>query len=190
MYGETLVLDHSFQPVKRTSWQDAMVAWANGRVEIIAHYTDKLIHEGLGLFMPAVVRFVRKARNKRKKQVRFSRHNVYLRDKGTCQYCSKRVAFDDFQYEHVVPKNQGGKTCWENIVVSCGACNQKKGGKTPQQARMRLVTVPVRPKKLPYTVSRHLVYNPDIMPEDWQPYLPTRDSVASYAYWHGELESE
>ena len=70
-----------------------------------------------------------------KRQIRFNRHNVYARDRNQCQYCGKRLARPDLTLDHVVPRSQGGRSTWENIVCSCQYCNRRKGGRTPRQAR-------------------------------------------------------
>jgi 5-methylcytosine-specific restriction endonuclease McrA len=118
---------------------------------------------------------------RRTKAVKFSRHAIYTRDKGRCQYCGVAVSKKEMQYEHVLPRALGGTTRWENIVVSCHSCNQRKADKTVAQAGMRLLSVPVRPKSLPNTSDAGMCYSPE-MPESWKAYL--RD----YAYWNVALE--
>jgi 5-methylcytosine-specific restriction endonuclease McrA len=195
---ETLVLDYTWQPIDRISWMDAMVNWANEKVEIIATYADRIVHQGLELYMPAVVRFM-KPTGKRKRVIRFSRENVLLRDRYTCQYCGSRVSRRTAQYEHVVPRAKGGKTTWTNIVISCHDCNQCKSHRDHTCGRsnckscggrrrpMRPRNDPVKPKTLPPRLNPRLIWQ-DGLPDTWRPFLPTRDQVASYAYWHGELE--
>ncbi|HZS39004.1 MAG TPA: HNH endonuclease, partial [Polyangia bacterium] len=107
--------------------------------------------------------------------------NVYARDRGRCQYCGTRVRRDEFTYEHVIPRVLGGRTSWENVVVACVACNQRKAGRTPEQARMRLLSTPVKPKRLP-DLPREIRYS-DEMPESWKSWLQ------SAVYWDGELET-
>ncbi|NIQ80110.1 MAG: HNH endonuclease, partial [Anaerolineae bacterium] len=145
--SEVLVLDRSYRPHARWTWQDTMIKWAAGEcpefpdqpgIDILATYEDRIIHAGREIFMPCVVA-LRKTFKPDFKSIKFSRHNLYARDKGKCQYCGIRVRLHEFEYEHVVPKTQGGKTNWENIVVSCHACNQRKKGRTPEQAGMRLL---------------------------------------------------
>lgn len=184
---ETLVLDHAYQPIDRVPWQDAIINWATDKVEIIASYADIIVHQGLELYMPAVVRFVRPI-GKRRRVIRFSRDNIYLRDRGKCQYCNVPVTRAEFQYEHVVPRRQGGKTCWENIVVACHTCNQRKAGRTPEQAGMRLRQEPIKPRSLPPRPNNRLVWA-EGLPESWRDWLPTRDTVASYHYWNDELDA-
>ena len=89
--------------------------------------------------------------------VRFSRENVYLRDQGRCQYCAESVTRSVATYDHVLPRAQGGRTIWENIVTACGACNAKKGPRTPLEAGMPLRKPPYRPRELPTPEPHRLV---------------------------------
>ena len=100
-----------------------------------------------------------------------------------CQYCCYVVPRPEATYDHVVPRAQGGKTTWENVVIACVPCNQKKGGRTPSQAGMRLASTPVKPKKLPESVRITLGWQPG-MPSSWRSWL--RD----FSYWNGELEND
>src|SRR3954469_10212403 len=134
---QTLVLDAGYTPVARVSWQRAVTLLWEGKVEVVESYDHVVRSVTIEVQVPAVVRFLRIVRA-RKKGIRFSRENVYARDAGRCQYCGVRVARSDFTYDHVLPRAQGGLTCWENIVVCCTPCNQKKGGRTPAQARLVL----------------------------------------------------
>ena len=69
--------------------------------------------------------------------------------------------------DHVVPRSQGGKTTWENIVCACGTCNRKKGGRTPKEAQMKLLSKPVKPDWLPVlNVKFH-----GNVPEPWHIFL-------------------
>jgi len=180
---ETLVLNPSYQPVARISWQRAITLLFLGKVEIVEAYEDKTIRSvSFELQMPSVVRFFRLV-TRRKPVIRFSRENVYARDSGRCQYCRTRVTRAEATYDHVVPRSQGGKTNWENIVIACVPCNQRKGGRTPVQAGMRLATTPVRPTKLPDVLRLTFSFQKG-MPPSWKTWL--RDLT----YWHGSLEQE
>jgi 5-methylcytosine-specific restriction endonuclease McrA len=99
----------------------------------------------------AVPRIIRLAFYDRLPQtgVKFNRRNIYARDGNRCQYCGKRFPTTDLSLDHVVPKSLGGKTTWENIVCACLACNIKKGGRTPVQAHMHLITAPKKPRRNP-----------------------------------------
>lgn len=82
-------------------------------------------------------------------RVKLNRRNLFARDRNRCQYCGHHFPTSELSIDHVQPRSQGGPDTWENLVCACVRCNAKKGGRTPTQARMKLVTVPVRPKRSP-----------------------------------------
>lgn len=115
-------------------------------------------------------------------KVRFSRHNIYLRDSNTCQYCGRTLPRIDLNLDHVVPRAQGGRTTWENVVCCCIDCNLSKGARTPEQAGLKLLKVPVRPRWTPTfrTQAGKVRYR------EWLPFL----GVADASYWNVELKDE
>ncbi len=114
--------------------------------------------------------------------VRFSRQNIYLRDKNTCQYCGEKKARTELNLDHVNPRSQGGKTSWTNVVCSCIECNLTKGGRTPEQANMKLLNKPVRPRWSPFEKDHAGRFPHD----DWRPFLGLVDA----SYWNTELKEE
>lgn len=88
-----------------------------------------------------------------KTEVKFTRHNVFLRDSFTCQYCDRRFDPSDLNLDHVIPRDKGGKTSWENVVASCIRCNSKKANKMPHEARMFPRTAPRAPRWRPFHAS-------------------------------------
>lgn len=181
-----LVLDSGYQATGRTTWKKAMEWYAKGLdraakriIEIVDDYPDKQVSTvNWTIRMPSVVRLLEPVNKKR--AVKFSRYGVYARDGGRCQYCGQRISIDEMTYDHVVPRAQGGKTEWTNVVVCCQIDNQRKAGRTPEQAGMHLRSTPVRPKKLP-TMARPMFFR-DGMPSSWRSWL--RDE----AYWNGALD--
>lgn len=166
---DTLVLSSAYEPMDRVGWQRAMSLWFTGRVEVVEEYTDRICRTPSTEFpVPAVVRFLNALR-RRHKSVRFNRDNVFIRDRGLCQYCGLPVKQGDSTYDHVIPRAQGGKTTWKNVVIACRACNQRKKDRTPEQAGMVLLSVPKRPKYL-YSGSDGFEFKAS-MPEVWKPYL-------------------
>lgn len=178
---ETLVLDQGYVAVARVHWQRAITLFFLGKVEIIEEYESGTVRSTTySMKIPSIIRFI-KAMKSKKKAVKFSRENVYTRDKGRCQYCSCKVARPEATYDHVLPRAQGGKTEWENIVIACMGCNQKKGNRTPAVAKMALLSTPVRPKKLPEHINITIQWNSS-MPPSW------KDFLMSHSYWNGSLE--
>lgn len=190
---DTLVLSKTWEPYDQVSWQEAFKYICGGddgskKVEVIEYHEDRKVHSGSGSGelrewrVPSVIRFI-DAVTPEIKVVKFSRENIYARDKGRCQYCGEKVSLSEFEYEHVIPRCQGGKTIWENIVVACTGCNQKKGNKTPAQAGMRLLAVPRKPDR--NSKKRRIVITwKKGMPETWKNYM--RDMT----YWKGELDND
>lgn len=116
-----------------------------------------------------------------KGKVRFSRLNIYARDQDTCQYCGRTLPRSELNLDHVVPRSQGGKTSWENVVCSCVECNLRKGGRTPEQASMNLLKKPIRPRWTPFfRGARRITYR------EWLPFL----TLADVSYWNVELLDE
>ena len=109
-----------------------------GRVHVIETYPDWIVHsERLAINVPSVC--VTKDYFHYKKNVKFSRYNLYMRDLFTCQYCMDTFDYDELTIDHVIPRAAGGKTNWENCSTSCKSCNHSKGSKTN-----------IRPKVMPY----------------------------------------
>jgi len=114
-----------------------------------------------------------------KKEVKFTRHNLFERDRNTCQYCGKVFDRRDLNLDHVIPRDRGGPTTWENIVCSCIPCNTRKANRTPAEANLRLVRKPKRPKWRPFVQ----VSFGASMHDSWRHFLDV-------AYWNVELGSE
>ncbi len=194
--SSVLVLNRSFMPVHITSVKRAFVLLYQGIAKAVdrqyelfdydswAEIASDTNAETIGLVdrvirVPRVILLVGYDRLP-KRRVRFSRHNIYLRDRNTCQYCNQPFPKAELNLDHVVPRAQGGRTTWENVVCSCIACNRRKGGHTPEQVRMGLVRPPRRPHWSPLYgfQGRALTY------EAWKPFL----NVVDASYWNVELK--
>ncbi len=114
-----------------------------------------------------------------KKEVKFTRHNIFERDKNTCQYCGRVFDRKDLNLDHVIPRDRGGPTSWENIVCSCIPCNTRKANHSPAEAGLRLVRKPKRPKWRPFV---HVTPGSPVH-DSWKHFLDV-------AYWNVELGEE
>ncbi len=112
-----------------------------------------------------------------KQRVRLNRRNIFARDANSCQYCGKRFATSELSLDHVLPTCRGGNTSWENLVCACVKCNVRKGGRTPQEAGMKLIKKPVRPKRSPILTVK--LGNPKYA--SWKTFLDN-------AYWSVDLK--
>jgi 5-methylcytosine-specific restriction endonuclease McrA len=111
-----------------------------------------------------------------KKEVKFTRHNIFERDQNTCQYCGRAWDRQDLNLDHVIPRDRGGPTSWENIVCSCIECNTQKANRTPHEAGMHLIRKPKRPKWRPFVQINLSLYRHD----SWKHFI-------DLAYWNVEL---
>ncbi|HUE86967.1 MAG TPA: HNH endonuclease [Vicinamibacterales bacterium] len=173
---QTLLLNATYEPLKVVHWQKAMTLWCQGKVEIIASHDREIRAVSFSLKLPSVIRLLRYVRiKKRFDYVPFSRANIYARDGNTCQYCAHQYPTQELTFDHVVPVSQGGRKDWENIVTCCVSCNRRKGGRTPEEARMRLVKPPRRPNSAP---AIRITVGLRSAPDSWRDYL----------YWNLELD--
>ncbi len=112
-----------------------------------------------------------------RQDVKFNRRNIYARDSNRCQYCGKKHPTPELSLDHVIPRSQGGRTTWENIVCCCVRCNVRKGGRTPDQAGIKLIAKPIKPRRSP-VISIRLA---DDRYWSWKQFLDD-------AYWTVELK--
>lgn len=168
MEPRTLILNAWLQPHGISTWQNAIVLLFTEKADVIENYEATVSSPSLTLQIPAVMR-LRKEVAMYKKGVKFSRINVLTRDGFRCCYCGLPKQARELNYDHVVPRQHGGKTTWENIVSSCKPCNARKRNRTPQQAGMRMHFQPHRPRTLPMTLP--LLVDASKVPEVWRPYL-------------------
>ena len=192
-----LVLNRNYQPVHVTSVRRAFSLLYQGVAKAIDHqyrlyeFADWAAlsaadHDAIStvsrtIRVPRVV-VLQAYEYLPKGRVRFSRLNIYARDHDTCQYCGLQLPRSELNLDHVLPRSQGGKTSWENVVCSCVECNLKKGGRTPEQASMALLRKPARPRWTPFFrgASKRVTYR------EWLPFL----SLADASYWNVELLSD
>lgn len=167
MTQRVLILDSTYRPLGLISWKKAVaLAWLE-KADILEEYDELLRSPSFEMNMPAVVRLVKYTRA-REPRLRFSKRNLYTRDKGTCQYCGKHVSYDSSTYDHVLPRCRGGKTGWNNIVIACNRCNKYKDNKTPAQAGMTDVhpRVPTH-----WQLMKLMIGQMKNAPEQWDFYL-------------------
>jgi 5-methylcytosine-specific restriction endonuclease McrA len=132
----------------------------------------------ISIAVPKIVRVLGYDRLPRE-QVKLNRRNIYARDANRCQYCGKTFTTRELTLDHVKPRVQGGGNSWTNLVCACVKCNARKGGRTPEQAGVRLIREPVKPKRNPAISLR--LGSPKY--ESWKAFLDE-------AYWTVELSED
>lgn len=153
-----LIEENKFQPLEWKEWAslkvkdcDDTIKTVNGNIKIpnviILNYNDKIP----------------------KQTIKFTQKNVWERDNFTCQYTGKKLNKNTGNIDHVIPKSQGGRSCWENCVLAHKDINSKKADKTPEQAGLKLIKKPIVPRIMP--VSFYIKNTDDI--KDWSIFLYT-----------------
>ena len=169
---DVLLLNANYEPLNVCNLRRAVTLVMLGKAEVIQG-AERTVRTSEGrLDVPSVVKMNYHVRRPIPK-LRLSRHSVLARDSYSCQYCGSAR---DLTIDHVVPRWSGGPHTWENLVACCRKCNLKKGDKTPQQASMKLRTVPKRPSYIPHLSLQK--YLRAVQRDDWQFFLPVFEEFA------------
>ncbi len=164
MQEPVLVLNANFEPINICNTRRAIgliltgkaILVQNGRGEI--HTISKIYPR------PSIIRLERMVKRPRPR-VKLTKREILRRDDYTCQYCGQRQSF--LTIDHVIPRHMGGQHAWNNLVTACPLCNHRKGGRTLEQAQMRLLRTPAEPPlSARYIFARHLKEN-----SDWLPFI-------------------
>ena len=162
-------LDASF---KMHNWESWVSSWEDAKILS----KDIIRTPNINVPIPRVI-VLKDYKGFVAKNPKCNRRNLYLRDESTCQYCGKHGEYKDFEIEHIVPQSRGGRTEWTNVVLSCTKCNQKKSNRTPEEAGMKLIKKPFKPKwsEIKEKTCNKIKFN------SWHDLL-------SELYWTAELE--
>ena len=162
----------SYYPLSLWSWQETVKAVFLDRVNIVSEYDRAVRSPTFEMKLPSVVSL--KQYVKPALYPAFTRFNVFLRDRFTCQYCGAK---QELTFDHVVPRSRGGQTRWDNVTTACSPCNLAKGGDMPKVAGMHPMLPPYRPTV--FELHRNgRQFPPNYLHESWMDYL----------YWDTELE--
>ncbi len=190
-----LVLNSLYQAVQVTGVRRAFRLFYAGRARAVAAdfqsynfdnwcdlpcgVDDRVIHTPMRrIRVPRVIQLIRYDKLPTR-EIRFTRRNIFYRDRCCCQYCGGVFAQKQLNLDHVVPLSRGGASNWENVVCACIACNTQKGARTPLQAGMRLIRRPKKPAGHP--MWRATWIGP--CPDEWRTFLDE-------AYWNVELADD
>ena len=162
----------SYYPLSLWSWQDSIKSVFLDRVSIVSYYDRQIRSPSFSMKLPSVIAL--KSYIRPQSNPNFTRFNVFLRDKFSCQYCGSKK---ELTFDHLLPRSKGGKTDWDNVVTACSNCNVKKGGRLLQKSGMVLNQKPFQPT----TEDLHKNgknFPPNFLHKSWIDYL----------YWDVELE--
>ena len=165
-----LVLNQSYEPLNICRVRRAVVLLYEGKAEMLENGSG-FIHSATYSFpVPSVIRierFIKRPRLVRK----LTRLEVFHRDHYTCQYCGKETR--QLTLDHVIPRSRGGEHIWENVVCACIPCNRRKAGKTPTEARMKLIRHPSPPHA---NTLFYIPYHYLQTQHSWQKFLPVKSN--------------
>lgn len=168
MHRPCLVLNQDYMPLNIIPWTRAISfspAGPKNSLIILSYYSD-LIN---GVYQLPAVAVTKRYINRKRYIPKINRWNLFIRDNQQCQYCGCSVSHSGSTIDHVIPrhmfKNQRSAHKWENVVLACYRCNSKKGGRTPNEANMKLLSKP----RIPNFISLKM-YNFDI-PNEWLMYV-------------------
>ena len=162
----------SYYPLSLWCWQDSIKSVFLDRVSIVSYYERTIRSPSFSMKLPSVIAlrsFIRPQSNPN-----FTRFNVFLRDKFSCQYCGSK---NELTFDHLLPRSKGGKTDWDNVVTACSSCNVKKGGRLLKYAGMTLNQLPYQPS-IEDLHKNGKNFPPNFLHKSWIDYL----------YWDVELE--
>jgi 5-methylcytosine-specific restriction endonuclease McrA len=162
----------SYYPLSLWSWQETVKAVFLDRVNIVSEYERTVRSPSSTIRLPSVVSL--KTYVKPALYPAFTRFNVFLRDRFSCQYCGDR---EDLTFDHLIPRSRGGLTRWDNVVAACAPCNLAKGGAMPKDVGMFPSQHPYRPTVFELHRNGRL-FPPNYLHDSWLDYL----------YWDTELE--
>ncbi len=167
----------SYFPLSLWPWQDAVRAVVSERVLVVSEYDREVHSPSRHMRLPSVISL--KDYVPLRRRPAFTRFNVFLRDRFTCQYCGTSFPAHDLTFDHVIPRSRSGSTTWENIVTCCHADNLRKGARSVTEARMTLHHKPFIPTYSQLEISaRQCSHLKNDLHETWLDFL----------YWDVTLE--
>ena len=162
-----LVLNQNYEPLNVSRVRRAVVLIMCGKAETLENDSGMIHTADNAIPIPSVIRLVYMVKRPRPEK-KLTRREVFQRDKYTCQYCGSETR--ELSLDHVIPRHRGGRHIWDNVVSACFRCNNRKAGRTPQEAGMRIIRQPFAPYVDGYYVPYEYVkrYN------GWQKFIPLR----------------
>lgn len=135
--NKVVVLDVNYQFIHVESLKKALRKLIKGKAEVIKT-TGKVLWKDV--LEPIVIRLLKSISHFYNRVLPWSKANIYVRDHGVCMYCGSTEG--KMTIDHIHPKSKGGKNTYQNTVLACYTCNQKKGDKDLADTNMALLKQP------------------------------------------------
>ena len=164
MQAPVLVLNANFEPINICNTRRAIGLMLSGKATMVLNGRGEIKTVSQSFPRPSIIRLEKMVRRPRPR-VKLTKREILRRDDYTCQYCGYRASY--LTIDHVIPRRLGGQHEWENLVAACPSCNHRKGGRTVEQAQMRLLRPASEPpSSANYIFARHLGDN-----DEWLPFI-------------------
>jgi 5-methylcytosine-specific restriction endonuclease McrA len=140
--GRVLLLNFSYEPLGTVGVARAMCLVIRGVVFVEEFDGARVLRSPRAEFrVPSVVRLRRYINVRRRRQTAgMKRLRIFVRDRFRCQYCGQKKAAYELTLDHITPRSRAGCSTPENLATACVSCNTRKGSRTPEEARMPLLT--------------------------------------------------
>jgi len=148
--------------------------WIRFSEETGPHAEDEVVHTvRLRILIPKVL-LLRSFDRLPLSEIKFNRENIFIRDNYTCQYTGKRCRASDLTLDHVIPRERGGRTSWENIVTCRRDINSLKANRLPHEAGLKLIRKPGKPKLRPFSA----IVARSVIDREWRHFLPVERTAS------------
>jgi 5-methylcytosine-specific restriction endonuclease McrA len=140
--GRVLLLNQTYEPLGTVSVARAVIMTFKDTVTVEEFDSERVLRSARAEFrVPSVIRRRTYINVRRRREASgMKRLRIYMRDKFRCQYCGDKKAAGELTLDHILPRSRGGDNSPVNIVTACVSCNNRKGNRTPAEARMPLLT--------------------------------------------------
>jgi 5-methylcytosine-specific restriction endonuclease McrA len=140
--GRVLLLNQTYEPLGTVSVARAVIMVFKNTVTVEEFDGDRVLRSARAEFpVPSVIRRRIYINIRRRREASsMKRLRIYMRDKFRCQYCGEKKPASELTLDHILPRSRGGDNSPVNVVSACIACNNRKGDRTPAEARMPLLT--------------------------------------------------
>ena len=172
--GRVLLLNFSYEPLGTVGVARAMCLVLRGVVFVEESDAERVLRSPRAEFpVPSVIRLRRYVNVRRRRQTPgMRRFRIFVRDQFRCQYCGAKLSARELTLDHITPRSKRGRSTPENLATACVRCNTRKGSRTPEEARMPLLT---SQKALRVDLERVLLCHYAESRPEWRKYLFAED---------------
>lgn len=181
-----LILNADYRPLTTypmafLSVQESVKAVFRGRVTVVEEWDQIIRSPSMQMRVPKVVALNQYAPVN--SAPKFCRRSIMLRDRFRCQYCGQRFTSEELTLDHVIPREKGGTTVWDNILSACVDCNTSKRNQHAQWSGRKGQGIrPLKPPRQP-TTAELLRAGLEFIDQE------TKENFSDWLYWTTELKA-